>query len=72
MHEIVPIITLIIGIGLLLAGFLVPPTGIIDGSILSAVGEIMLFTCIFNLPYYIQKAKEITLKKGDIELEIKK
>lgn len=72
MYQIVPIITLIISIGLVVAGFIIPPTGIVDGSVLTAVGEIGLFTCIFNIPYYIQKAKEISFKKGDLELEIKK
>lgn len=33
----------IVGSGLLIAGFIVPPTGVIDPSVLVAFGEILTF-----------------------------
>ena len=40
---LVAIILTIVGSGLLIAGFLVPPMGIIDGSVLVAFGETSTF-----------------------------
>jgi len=40
----VSVIVLFFGMGLIIAGFVVPPIGIIDGSVLTALGEIFAFT----------------------------
>lgn len=40
----VTIIVLVVGILLIIAGFICPPLGIIDNSVLIAVGEIFSFT----------------------------
>lgn len=40
---LVAVILTIVGSGLLIAGFLVPPLGIIDGSVLVAFGEASTF-----------------------------
>ena len=37
---------LIVSIVLMVSGFLVPPMGVIDGSVLIGVGMLMLFTCL--------------------------
>lgn len=37
---------LIFSILLMVAGFLVPPMGVIDGSVLIGVGLVMIFTCV--------------------------
>lgn len=37
---------LVFSIIVMVAGFLVPPMGVIDGSVLIGVGMIMLFTCL--------------------------
>ena len=37
LHTIVFAVTLTVSVGLVVAGFLVPPMGIIDGSVLTAV-----------------------------------
>lgn len=36
-------IVLVIGVLMLIAGFIVPPTGVIDGSVLTAFGEVCSF-----------------------------
>jgi len=45
-------VLIIVGCGLLIAGFCVPPIGIIDTSILVAFGEILTFVgAIFGIDY---------------------
>lgn len=39
-------VCLTISIGLIVAGFFVPPMGIIDGSVLTAVGELFAFAAL--------------------------
>lgn len=42
------ICVLIFGILLIIASFIVPPLGIIDNSVLTAIGEIFTFTAAFS------------------------
>jgi uncharacterized protein YacL len=45
-------VLIIVGCGLLIAGFYVPPVGIIDSSVLIAFGEILTFVgAIFGIDY---------------------
>lgn len=49
---IVAVILTIIGSGLLIAGFIVPPLGVIDGSVLVAFGETSTFMAtVLGLDY---------------------
>lgn len=42
-----------IGVGLLIAGFCVPPVGVIHGSVLVAFGEICTFAgALFGIDYH--------------------
>lgn len=44
---------IIVGVGLLIAGFCVPPIGIIDNSVLIAFGEILTFAgSLFGIDYH--------------------
>ena len=44
---------IIIGCSLLIAGFIVPPLGVIDGSVLIAFGEILTFVgALFGIDYH--------------------
>ena len=57
---VVAIILTIVGSGLLIAGFLVPPLGIIDGSVLVAFGETSTFVAAllgidYNYAYKMYK-----------------
>ena len=45
-------ILVVVGCGLLIAGFCVPPVGIIDNSVLIAFGEILTFVgTVFGIDY---------------------
>lgn len=66
-------ICLIISLGLLVGSFFCPPMGIIDGSVLAAVGEIFAFATLFKLPNIIESIKDgksITISHGDTSLSI--
>lgn len=69
----IPVIILTtIAVSLIVAGFFVPPIGIIDGSVIQAVGEIFAFTALLEIPHCIvvAKGKTISFKHGETEVNI--
>ena len=66
-HNIVFWACLSVSIGLMTAGFFAPPTGVIDGSVLTAVGLLFLFATLGELPMII-KGRRVELKKGDTNI----
>ncbi len=57
-------VLIIVGCGLLIAGFCVPPVGIIDSSVLIAFGEILTFVgAIFGIDYTYRF--KVSNNKGD-------
>lgn len=63
-------ITLTISIGLMIGGFFVPPLGQIDGSILTAIGEIFLWPALAFGAKALSEGKKAKFKKGDTTLEV--
>ena len=66
-------LTFAISLLLIIGGFLLPPMGIIDGSVLTAVGELLMFGVLAQLPALIDAAKNgksIKLTKGDFTAEV--
>lgn len=63
-------VTFIISVLLIIAGFFSPPLGVIDGSVLTAVGLLLLFAVIEKLPQAIKEGRNIKFQKGDIALDI--
>lgn len=58
----IAVILTIVGSGLLIAGFIVPPLGVIDSSVLVAFGETSTFVAAilgidYNYKYQIYKSK---------------
>lgn len=64
-------ICLIVSIGLMVAGFCVPPTGIIDGSVLTSVGILFGFASLAQIPIIIEVAGYVKMTKGDMTIEAK-
>ena len=64
-------ICLIVSIGLIVAGFCVPPTGIIDDSVLTAVGILFGFAALAQIPIIIEVAGYVKMTKGDMTIEAK-
>ena len=69
-YIIIAIVLAIVAISLIIAGFLVPPLGVIDGSVLTAVGEIVFLVTIFFVWDCVTKGKIAKIKKGDLEASI--
>ena len=66
-------LTFSISLLLIIGGFLLPPMGIIDGSVLTAVGELLMFGVLAHLPAIIDAAKNgksIKVTKGDFTAEV--
>ena len=56
------------GIGLCIAGFIVPPTGVISGSVLTATGEFLtFFGSVFGIGEYTKIQIEKIKKESDSE-----
>ena len=66
-------LTLAISLLLIIGGFLLPPMGIIDGSVLTAVGELLMFGVLAQVPALIDAAKHgksVKISKGDFTAEV--
>lgn len=69
MDKIVFFACLFSSLVLLVVGFIVPPTGIIDGSVLTAVGELFGFATLATLPKVIHgRSVELTHGKTTLSL----
>lgn len=49
---------------------IVPPTGVIDGSVLTAVGLLLMFAVVEKIPEAIKAGRNIKVRKGDASLEV--
>ena len=66
-------INLVTSILLIVGGFICPPIGIIDGSVLTAVGLLLMFALLAQIPRIIEEArngKSIKVQKGDFSAEV--
>lgn len=57
--------------GLLIASFIVPPTGIIDGSVLKAASLIFGFAGLFFLREAVMEGLGVKLTHGETTIEVK-
>ena len=58
-------------VGMLLAGFCVPPTGVIDGSVLKACAILFGFAALIVVYCAIEKGVGASLEHGETKIEIK-
>lgn len=63
-------VCLAIAIMLFVGGFLCPPMGVIDGSVLKAAGILLGFAALGVAGQNLANGKEITLQKDDLNLTI--
>ena len=64
------IITCIASIVLMVVGFLVPPTGQIDGSVLTACGILFAFGALAQLPHLVLLGKEVHFTHGNTSVSV--
>lgn len=62
-------ICLIVSVALCIAGFIVPPTGVIDPSVLTAVGELLGFASVAQIPYLI-KDHNVEIHHGNTSIKV--
>lgn len=70
LHQITLGCLTVAAIGLIVGGFFVPPTGVIDGSVLTAVGELLGFRIVAELPVLLKSKKEVRVQHGSTSVEI--
>jgi hypothetical protein len=59
-----------VSIALIVAGFCVPPQGVIDGSVLKAVGELFAFAALAFGGHAITLGYDLKVQKGDTTVAI--
>ena len=64
------IVCLAASVMLIVAGFVVPPMGEIDGSVLTAVGELLMFPTIAYGARAIELGYDFKMNRGDTHVEI--
>lgn len=60
-------------LALIIGGFFCPPMGVIDGSVITAIGLLLMFAVAAQIPMILQFVKEgrsIRLSKGDFTAEV--
>ena len=63
-------LTFVLSVMLLVGGFFCPPMGIIDGSVLTAVGLLLMFSIIEKIPDAVKAGKSFKIQKGDFSAEV--
>ena len=63
-------VTMSVSIALMAGGFIAPPIGVIDGSVLTASGLLLMFAVVERVPEAIRAGRNIKLRKGDSSVEI--
>lgn len=61
-----------VAFSLMIGGFFCPPMGVIDGSILTAVGEMFLFPTLYSAVHIILAGQDIKVKYGNMEISSEK
>lgn len=63
----------IISVIIVIVGFILPPTGVIDSSVLIAVGELGFFSTVSKIPDFIKAlhgGAELEIKKGESTIHL--
>lgn len=68
--KLMAIVVAVFAVLLFIAGFLVPPLGVIDGSVLKAAGELLGFNSLFLAWAAIEKGYGAEIHHGDTSAKI--
>jgi sugar phosphate permease len=72
MSRITFAICFFVSVRLIVGGFFVPPMGVIDGSVLTAIGELLMFPTLLYGFRAVELGLTIKFSKGDATIEISK
>lgn len=62
--------TLTISSALIVTSFVIPPQGVIDASVLAAVGELFAFATLGTVIDAMSSGKGVKLSKGNVTIDI--
>ena len=68
--KVVFVVSLVFSVGLIVGGFFVPPQGEIDGSVLTAVGELIAFPAMAFGFRAIELGYDVKIQKGENTIEV--
>lgn len=63
-------VTAITAISMFVAGFFIPPTGVIDGSVLTAGGILFAFAALAQLPMLVKRGTDVTVSHGQTSVTV--
>lgn len=63
-------VCLIVSIGLIVGGFFTPPHGVVDGSVITCVGELMGFAALALGYRVIELGYDLKISHGNTNVEI--
>ena len=63
-------VILLVSVMLIVVGFFIPPVGVIDGSVLTAVGLLLLFAVVARIPDALAQGRSVKIQKGDFTAEV--
>ena len=61
-----------VSVGRIVGGFVVPPMGVIDGSVLTAVGELLLFPTLLYGYRAVELGMKVKFQKGETTVSVGK
>jgi hypothetical protein len=64
------VLCFVISTALIIGGFFVPPTGVIDGSVLTAVGELIAFPALLYGFRALELGYELKFQHGETSVEL--
>lgn len=70
MCQVVFFICLSVSLALIIGGFFMPPMGVIDGSVLTAVGELIVFPALAFGMRAVELGYDLRLSHGSTSMEI--
>lgn len=68
--KIIAAILAAVAVVLIVVSFFVPPLGIIDGSVLAAIGELFAFASLFMIWESIDRGMDAKITHGDTKIEL--
>lgn len=68
--KIIAAILAAVAVVLIVVSFFVPPRGVIDGSVLAAVGELFAFASLFMIWESVDRGMDAKITHGDTKIEL--
>ena len=64
------VLSFFVSVGLIVGGFFTPPKGVIDGSVLTATGELLLFPTLLYAFRALELGYKVKFQHGDTSIEV--